>query len=200
MEFAEVLASRRMVRAFRPDPVDPAVLRAVLDAARRGPAAGNAHAVDLVVLEGPEETACYWDTTLAEDDRSTFPWPDLPAAPVLAIVVTAPTAYVARYDEPDKRRTGLGEGVDAWPVPYWFVDAGAAVMAMLLAAVDAGLGALFFGVFEHEAAVKTALGIPTDRRIVGTLAIGHPGDDQRPSRSSARRRPAFDEVVHRGRW
>ena len=40
MEFDEVVRRRRMVRRYRPDPVDPAVLRRVLDTARRGPSAG----------------------------------------------------------------------------------------------------------------------------------------------------------------
>ena len=35
MEFDEVVRRRRMVRRYRPDPVDPTVLRRVLDTARR---------------------------------------------------------------------------------------------------------------------------------------------------------------------
>ena len=56
-----------------------------------------------------------------------------------------------RYAEPDKAATGLGRSAAAWPVPYWTVDAAFAVMTLLLAAEDAGLGALFFGVFQGEA-------------------------------------------------
>ena len=37
---------------------------------------------------------------------------------------------------PDKLSDG--EEID-WPVPYWFVDAGAALMLVLLAAIDEGL-------------------------------------------------------------
>ena len=60
-------------------------------------------------------------------------------------------------------------------MPYWCVDAGVAVMALLLAAVDEGLGALFFGQFDHEAGGRgRASAIPADRRPVGTIALGHP--------------------------
>jgi nitroreductase len=73
-------------------------------------------------------------------------------------------------------------------------------MVTLLAAVDEGLGALFFGQFEHEAAVKAALGIPADRRPVGTIALGYAAEDQRPSRSSQRPRRPLADIVHRARW
>jgi len=201
MELSDAVRSRRMVRAFEPRPVPADVLDRVLDLARRVPAAGNTQGLDLVVLEGPSQTARYWDASLPPERRPDFPWPGLLDAPVLIIPVGDPDAYVARYAEPDKARTGLGEGSDAWPVPYWYVDTAFAAMVALLAAVDEGLGALFFGQFGHEAAVKVALGIPEGRRPVGTIALGYARPEaDRPSRSSRRPRRPLDEIVHRGRW
>ncbi len=200
MDLPEALRRRRMVRSFTGDPVDADVLRALLDAARRAPTAGNAQGVAFLVLVGPEETARYWEVTLpAGPGRSAFRWPGLLAAPVLVLVVGSPDAYAARYAEPDKAATGLG-AADAWPVPYWFVDGGMAVMALLLGAVDAGLGASFFGLFEHERAVLDTFGVPGRWRGVGTVALGHPGGEDEPGRSAGRGRKPLDEVVHRGRW
>jgi hypothetical protein len=62
------------------------------------------------------------------------------------------------------------------------------------------LGACFFGLFEHEAAVLAALGVPDGWRAVGTVAVGHPAPDDEPGRSATRPRPAVDEVLHRGGW
>jgi nitroreductase len=200
MDFADVVRSRRMVRAFEPRPVPDVVLDRVLDLARRVPAAGNTQGLDLVVLEGREQTARYWDATLPPPRRQAFPWPKLLDAPVLIVPVADPAAYVERYAEPDKAGTGLGEGTGAWSVPYWYVDTAFAAMVALLAAVDQGLGALFFGQFEHEDAVTAALGIPPDRRPVGTIALGYAAADDRPSRSAQRPRRPLDEIVHRGRW
>ena len=199
MEFADVVTTRHMVRSFEQRPVPAEVLDRVLDLARRVPAAGNTQGLDLVVLEGAE-TARYWDVTLDGAARRTFPWPRLLDAPVLIIPVGDPDAYVARYAEPDKERSGLGAGVDAWTVPYWYVDTAFAAMLTLLAAVDSGLGAVFFGQFDHEEAVKRALGIPVGRRPVGTIAMGYATADQRMSASARRPRRSFDEVVHRGGW
>lgn len=201
MDFADVVRRRRMVRAFDPRPVPADVLDRVLDLARRVPAAGNTQGLDLVVLEGPEQTARYWDATLPGHRRSGFPWPRLLDAPVLVVPVGHPDAYVQRYAEPDKAHSGLGAGEDAWPVPYWYVDTSFAAMVALLAAVDGGLGACFFGQFEHEAAVKAALGIPADRAPVGTIALGYAAaEGDRPSSSASRPRRNLDEVVHRGGW
>lgn len=200
MDFGAVVRRRRMVRSYLRDPVDAEALDRILDAGRRAPSAGNTQGLDLVVLDGPEQTAAYWDTTLPPERRPTFPWPALLDAPVLVLVVVDPAAYVRRYAEPDKAHTGLGEGSDAWPVPFWFVDGGAAVMAMLHAAVAEELGALLFGVFEHEEAVRIRFGIPAGRRLVATVAIGHPADDDRPSSSGGRERRTLDQIVHRGGW
>ena len=198
--FAGVLAGRRMCRDYLADPVPDSVLQRVLAAAFRGPSAGNTHALDLVVLTG-DDTARHWDLTLADGQRDDFPWPGLLLAPVLVEVIVDPGAYVERYGRADKARTGLGAGPDAWDVPFWFVDGGAAVMSMLLAAEADGLGALLFGLFENERALLDALGVPSDRRAVGTVALGWPAPGGRhPSRSARTGRPVAADHVHTGGW
>jgi nitroreductase len=196
MELHDAIRKRRMVRAFDRRPVDPDVLDRILDAARRVPSAGNSQGVDLLVVDEPER---YWSLTFP-GDRSGFRWQGLFDAPVLVIPVVDPETYARRYSEPDKARTGLG-AVEAWSVPYWWVDGGMAVQNLLLAVVDAGLGALLFGIFEHEPAVKEAFGIPEERRIAGVVAIGHPspaGDES--GASAARPRRSLEETVHHGSW
>ena len=184
-----------MVRAFERRPIDGAVLDRVLDAARRTPSAGNAQGVDLLVLDEPER---YWAMTFTSAARSSFRWQGLFDAPVLVVPIVDPQAYARRYGEPDKVATGLGD-VDAWSVPYWWIDGGMAVQNLLLAAVDEGLGALLFGVFEHERAVLAAFGVPEGRRALGVIALGHPAPDE-PGASAQRARRSLAEVTHRGRW
>ena len=65
-------------------------------------------------------------------------------------------------------------------MPYWWVDAGAAVQTLLLGAVGAGLGACLFGLFSAEAAVLGAHGVPDGWRAAGTVALGRPSAEQRP--------------------
>jgi nitroreductase len=198
MELEEALRRRKMVRAFTDEPVDPDMVRDLVDRARRAPSAGHSQGTAFVVLSGGE-TSRYWDVTLPEPRRSGFRWPGLVHAPVLVVVLVSPEAYIGRYGEPDKASSGLGASADAWAVPYWHVDGGMAVMALLLGCVDVGLGACFFGLFDHEAAVLAALGVPEGWRAVGTVALGRSAPDV-PGRSATRPRRPLDEVLHLGGW
>ena len=191
------MRARRMVRAFTDAPVAEDLLDELLEVARRAPSAGNTQPLELLVLTGAD-VARYWDVTLG-DRAGSFRWQGLLHAPVLVVPYVRPDAYPERYAEPDKDATGLGQGVDAWPVPYWWVDGGAAVENLLVAATAAGLGACFFGQFDHERAVRAAFGVPDDRRALGTIALGHPAPDE-PGASAGRRRRPLGEIVHRGRW
>jgi len=189
-----------MTRAFTGDPVDVGVLERMVDLASRAPSAGKTQGWHLVVLDGAD-TARYWDITLPTEKRSSFRWTGLLDAPTLMIVLADPTAYVERYAEHDKARTGLGTGVEAWPAPYWTIDTSMAAMTLLLAAEDEGLGALFFGVFQSETEVRSELAIPAYLQIIGAIALGHPSVDvDEPGRSSTRRRRPPDEIIHRTRY
>ena len=186
-----------MVRSFTSDDVAGELLDELVDLMRRAPSAGNTQPWEVLLLRGGAVDR-YWSVTLG-DRRDTFRWQGLLDAPALVIPYVRPGAYPERYAEADKAATGLGHGTNAWPVPYWWVDGGAAVENLLLAVEAAGLGACLFGQFEHEPAVREAFGVPEDRRAVGTVAIGHPAPDE-PGRSAGRGRPSLDEVVHRDRW
>jgi nitroreductase len=199
LDLGDVVRRRRMVRAFTDEPVAPAVVDSLVDLARRAPSAGHSQGWAFVVLEGSQQTARYWDVTLPEDRRAGFRWPGLVTAPVLILVLVRPDAWVERYAEPDKAAVGLGAGPSGWPVPYWWVDGGMAVEHLLLGAVDAGLGACFFGLFDHEVDVLAALGVPEGWRALGTVALGHPAGDE-PGRSAGRGRRALADVLHRGAW
>lgn len=188
-----------MVRSFAEDPVEEEHIEALVRAMLAGPSAGNTQSLEVLALVGAEVNA-YWDTTLPTPRRSSFPWPRLLNAPVLLVPYVRPSAYVERYGEADKASTGLGEGAEAWSVPYWWVDGGAAVENVLIAAQGFGLGACFFGQFEHEPAVRRRFGVPDEYRAVGTIAVGHPDGNDRQSLSAKRQRKDPQDVTHWGNW
>lgn len=188
-----------MVRSFTDAPIDANTINTLISAMLSGPSAGNTQSLEVLVLTG-DDVAGYWDTTLRPDRRDSFPWPRLLRAPLLLVPYVRPSAYVDRYGESDKASTGLGQGTDAWAVPYWWVDGGAAVQNVLLAVQGVELGACFFGQFDNEDAVRDRFGVPDDYRAVGTIAIGHPDGNDRTSSSAARPKKNSDSVTHWGAW
>ena len=85
-----------------------------------------------------------------------------------------------------------------WPVPYWHMDIGCAVMLVLLGAVDEGLAAGFAGAHDLHA-LRALLGIPADVIPVGVIPIGHRAPDK-PSPSLKRGRKPAEDYVHREGW
>jgi nitroreductase len=198
MEFQAVVRRRKMVRSFSDEPVPPEMLEQILGNAQRATSAGFSQGWAFVVLEGPEETAMFWDAISDPEWRADPYRPGLLRAPVVIVPLTDEAAYRARYAEPDKAAHGIADS--EWPVPYWLVDTSFAAMLILLSAVDAGLGALFTGLNHHDDELMAALGVPAALRPIGAVVMGWPDGEDRPSPSLARGHRRAESVVHRGRW
>lgn len=186
-----------MIRRFRSDPIPPEILTRVLETGLHGPSAGFAQGLELVLLDEPTQIQRFWQITdpaarkrgRREDDP-----------PVILIPLSNKTAYLKRYSEPDKAGLGM-EVEEGWPVPYWDLDAAMAIMLILLAATDEGLGAWLFGIFRGERELLGWLSVPPGRRPLGAIALGYPHPSERRRGSAlTRSRRTLDEVLHRGTW
>ena len=196
MEFGEIVRRRRMVRNYTGEPVARDALERILDVARRAPSAGNTQGQSFVAIT--DEAVRRRVAELAGEqeyvDAGFDPW--VSRAGALVVVCVSEQAYHDRYREPDKT-DDEGNEIE-WPVPFWWVDAGAAMMAILYAAVDEGLAAGFLGVHSIPE-LESELGIPSDVDPIGIVTIGHPAPDRR-SGSLARGRKPASETVHWQRW
>ena len=199
MDFQELLPRRRMVRHYAPEPVPRDTLERIVATVSRAPSAGYSQGQRLLVLTADEARATTtrilgeagWTTP---DDRE--PW--LESAPVHVLVCTREDDYHDRYRMSDKLDDG--EEID-WPVPFWFVDAGAALMMLLLAAIDEGLAAGLTGVPRDAAAkLRTAFGMPDDVEIVGLVTIGRAAPDPAWSAVTSRRTQPRREQAESVRW
>jgi nitroreductase len=196
-----------MTRAFSTRPVDSALISQIVDLASRAPSAGKTQGWHALIISSTD-TAKFWDDTLAVEKRESFRWKQLLDAPVIALVFADPAAYVERYSEHDKAHTGLGASTEVWPTPYWTVDASFAAMTMLLAAEDAGLGALFFGVFHGEQQLRTRLCVPDAMELIGAIAIGWPDErvvenetlKTEKGLSASRARRSAEQIIHLNAW
>ena len=196
MDFYELVNKRRMVRNFSADPVDPAAIERILDAAKHGPSAGFTQGQDFIIVTDPTMKQRLADFCGEAEYVAMGFDPFISKAPVLIVPCTNEGAYHRRYQQPDKVDEDGNEG--DWPVPYWFMDAGHSVMLLLLAVVHEDLAAGFAG-FQDLDAAREALGIPTEVTPVGLIPIGHPAPDKRSPSLKRGRRPTTD-TVHRERW
>jgi len=60
--------------------------------------------------------------------------------------------------------------------PYWFVDAGAVMMAVLMAAIDEGLASTFIGHPRQKEVLHGLLGLPPEVVPIGVALVGKPGE------------------------
>ncbi|CAN5905087.1 hypothetical protein BH23ACT10_BH23ACT10_21850 [soil metagenome] len=182
-----------MVRHYHPDPVDPAVVERIIDAARRGPSAGFTQGIDFVVvtddaMRGQIAEVCREPEYIAQGRQ---PW--VSVAPVHVVPCVSPGSYRRRYAEADKANS---RGPDGWDVPFWLVDGGAALMLLLLAATSEGLGAGVLDIADRDG-LRDVLGIPTDVEPLCLVTLGHAADAQPPSSASRRPRRALSDQL---RW
>jgi FMN reductase [NAD(P)H] len=196
--FYELLKKRRAVRSYTGERVPHETLERIARAARRGPNAGYSQGLRVLVVDDPELIATL---AAAEDDERSEAWFGKAAAHIF--VLTREQDYHDRYTQPDK--LAITGGVEVvWPVPFWHVDAGAALMLLWLAAIEEGLGVGVYGVpVEEDARVRELLGIPDDLTIVTGVTVGHPAEDpdwDRASSAFSQRRRSQNEVVRWNRW
>ena len=198
MEFSEVVRKRRMIRHFTSEPVAPEVIDRLLELTRHAPSAGFTQGQAFIVVTRPELRKAV-GRVCGEDGSITGGFhPFVSEAPVLFIPCTSEAAYHRRYLEPDKL---LPDGSEIeWPIPYWHMDIGCAVMILLLAAVNEGLGAGYAG-FSPEGLeqLHTLLNIPDEVTPVGVIPVGHRARDI-PSPSLKRGRKPDADYIHREGW
>lgn len=171
METWDAIRARRNVRVFAERALPDDHLDQILEAARRAPSSRNWQPWDFVLVT----------------DRSQLPelakvWRGA------AHVANAAAVIVC-----------LGPILDEQRKRDWLqYDHGQAVMSMMIAAADLGIGSSHAAVEDQELA-RSLLGFPEDRFAVSLLSLGYPADRPLVPLKRPDRRP-FDEVVHRGRW
>jgi nitroreductase len=201
MDFRDVVRRRRMVRKFEQKPIPEDVLHRVLDVARHAPSAGFSQGFDFIVLTRPEELEWFYRTTDDPTDPESYPGREPGVAPACIVLPFAnKRLYLDRYSQPDKIEFGM-DREENWPVPFWTVDTAMAILMILLAAVDEGLGAWYFGITRGEEDVLRELGVPDSCLLLGVIALGYRSPQYKPSGSVfSRRRRAFEAMFHFGRW
>jgi nitroreductase len=174
-DILEAIEQRRSIRKFKPTLIDDERMEAVLNAGRWAPSFMNTQPCRFIVVSRGDVKRQIIDALhmpfLGVDYKGPLPYTDLMEAPAI-IVICADT------------------GKDRL---HYIEDAACVTQNMALAAHSVRLGAYWIGVFNHtylEDAVKKALNIPDNVRIVSLLPIGEPAEFPTKDRAS------LEELVH----
>lgn len=206
MEFTDVVRRRRMVRGFKDGPLPAGTADRLLRVANRAPSAGFSQGYSFLVLEDDQQEPL-WEILYAASASERTTADDGPEqvdalrrAPLVIVPLACKDIYLDRYASPDK---GLDHAEDVHPIPYWYIDTGFTALLTLLAVVDEGLGAVFFGIGGRVEIddFRARYGVPPEWDPIGALAIGYPdpaADPVPPARASDRK--PLTDLVHRGRW
>jgi nitroreductase len=185
-----------MVRNFADKPVPPEIIARIVDLTRHAPSAGFTQGQAFIVVTLPEMRKAIAETCQEKEYVKGGFDPFISKAPVLLIPCTSELAYHRRYQEADKVNDDGSEIV--WPVPYWFMDVGCAVMIALLSALDEGLVTAFVGSKDLDT-LRSLLKIPAEVTPVGVIAVGYRAADV-PSPSLKRGRKADSDYIHYESW
>ena len=186
-----------MHRAFLPDPLPEEQIARIANVIRHSPSGGFSQGGSIVVVTDP-------GTRLAIARGFTDDHPEsddgyIATAPVHLVISANESLYHDRYNEPDKLAVTGGVELE-WPVPYWFVDAGAVMMAVLMAAIDEGLASAFIGHSNQKPLLDDLLGLPQEIVPIGVALIGKPGETPDIGSRLRSRRRADDDLVHWNSW
>ena len=200
---ARVVAARRDIRRFRPDPVPDAVLTEVLAAGHRGPSVGHSQPWRFIVItEGATRDAA---AVMADRSRlrQAAGMVEESARGLLDLrlegIREAPLGIVVACDRRTPAAGVLGRATfpdaDLW-------SCAAAIENMWLTARAHGLGMGWVTLFE-PAELADLLALPDGVETLGWLCLGWP--DERPpepglERAGWSRQLPLEQVVMRERW
>ncbi len=199
----DVIGARRDIRRFRPDPVEPALLQRVLEAAHRAPSVGHSQPWRFLVVRDPQlrqRAATMADRErLAQAALLTQDAGRRLADLQLEGIREAPLGVVVCCDRRTSAAGVLGRATfpdaDLW-------SCACAIQNLWLAARAEGLGLGWVTLFDPQE-LADLLHLPPGVVTLGWLCLGWP--DERPpapglERAGWSKRAPIEDVVFEDRW
>jgi nitroreductase len=151
----ELIAGRRTIRRFKPEPVAREMLERLVDVGRLAPSAANMQPLEFVVVDDAQLKAevfplLKWAAYIAPEGNPK------PGEEPAAYIVTLANAKV---------REKMFE-----------YDIGAAMENMIIAALAEGIGSCWLLSIDRDR-MRPLLGVPEDYRIDCVLALGYPAEE-----------------------
>ena len=171
MQVWDAIQSKRAIRDFLDEPLQPAHIERILNAGRRSQSSKNSQPWHFIAVQDRQRLAALARTGAGMGHV---------AGAALCVVIVVPT---------ENERT------------LWhFFDSGQSAAYMQLAATEIGIGSCLGTIYEPEAA-RELLGIPPDHQTRLVISFGYPADSSQatsPLRAGGRR--LYADVAHWETW
>lgn len=175
--FAALLAWRRDVRRFRPDPLPDGLIEHLLTLAGRAPSVGLSEPWRFVLVESAERREIVRASFRRCNKAALAGYSGERAATYarlkLSGLETAPVHLAAFAQTEPEQGAGLGRQTMPETVRYSVV---AALQTLWLAARAHGVGMGWLSILEPEEVARAA-DAPADWTLVGYLCLGYPEED-----------------------
>lgn len=151
MDALNAIFTRRSIRAFRPDPVDPDALRTILEGAMHAASAGNQQPWRFVVIQ---------DRAMLEAIAREHPYASVAGHAPLAVLVCGATRDLAHPD-------------------FWSDDCAAATQNLMLTAHALGLGSVWVGLHPRKdrmEILRRLMHLPEEIEPFALVPLGHPAE------------------------
>lgn len=213
MPLSDALRARKSIRAFKPDPVPEALIRDLLEDARRAPSGTNiqpwkVHVVAGDVRQRLEREVLAHRETDPEDAAAEFPRkPGARRDPYLGRMRTLGKAMYGLLEIPKGDQAAnwrqWGRNYQFFDAPVGliftidrdldamsFLDVGMFMQTLMLAAAERGLGTCAQGAWNNFWTVtRRVLEVPEDEYIICGMSLGWPDEAAAVNRLEAEREP-----------
>jgi nitroreductase len=165
-----LLSSRKIVRNYKEVNFDKDSLDKIANYIIKIPTAGFSRGIEVVQVFNKNKikdiSNLFNEKNFIEKGKS--PW--ISHSVALFFIVLNENAYHERYSKGDKEKA---VNSNDWDVPYWFIDAGAAMMNCMLLLEEKKLSSGFMGLHNtNRKSFHKLLNIPQDYLIVGMITAG----------------------------
>ena len=170
----ELLLNRRVVRNYLETNEEFPNLSDIPKLTIKIPTAGFSRGIEIISVENKKniKKLAIYANEESYLKKGYGKW--LSNSKAIFLILINEQAYHERYKELDKQNQTSSSN---WSVPYWYVDAGAAMMNCMLLVEETGLKSGFLGSHNMEIQkIKSLLEIPEDIEILGFVTAGVEGD------------------------
>ena len=170
----ELLLNRRVVRNYLETNEEFPNLSDIPKLTIKIPTAGFSRGIEIISVENKKniKKLAIYANEESYLQKGYGKW--LSNSKAIFLILINEQAYHERYKELDKQNQTSSSN---WSVPYWYVDAGAAMMNCMLLVEETGLKSGFLGSHNMEIQkIKSLLVIPEDIEILGFVTAGVEGD------------------------